>query len=422
MAEKTATNSGPFVLDVGILIPALGLLSLGVVMSYSATAPLALDSLLPPLFLKHLGAAALGAAIAFGAARTPLVWVRRAAIPLWMLGVALLVATEVVGVRVNGAQRWLSLGAVRFQPAELAKLFTLLAVAHIAARSEGRGPLPGHAILTIVGLTAVPVAFLLAQPDLGSSVLLVTLVGLLLLVAGAPLKQLAIPGLLTPVAVWVYAWNNPYAWRRLVAFWDPWKESADAGFQLVQSFIAFGNGGLTGVGLGSGRQKLFYLPEAHTDFILSLVAEELGLVGVLCVLGAFAALFVAGSRVARSTPDRFALLTAFAVTGMVTVPAIVNAAVVMGLIPTKGLTLPFLSYGRTSLLVSCLAVGLLLGIAGRAASQPPPRWSDTTRDGRAGSKSASARSGAKRKARKNVRGGRVSKQSRSAAKATHSWR
>ena len=150
-----------------------------------------------------------------------------------------------------------------------------------------------------------------------------------------------------------------------MVFLDPYADPAGKGFQLVQSFVAFGHGGLFGVGIGSGWQKLFYLPEAHTDFVLALVAEELGLIGVLLVLGAFTALLIAGTRIARQAKSRFALLVAFAVTALLTVPAIVNAGVVMGMLPTKGLTLPFLSYGRTSLVISCAAVGLLMGIARR---------------------------------------------------------
>ncbi|MBW2389597.1 MAG: FtsW/RodA/SpoVE family cell cycle protein, partial [Deltaproteobacteria bacterium] len=160
-----------------------------------------------------------------------------------------------------------------------------------------------------------------------------------------------------------YIASNPYALRRVMSFLDPWKDPLGAGFQLIQSFIAFNQGGLFGVGLGNGRQKLFYLPEAHTDFILSLVAEELGLIGVLLVLGAFAALLTFGTRIARRARSRFALLMAFGTTTLLAGPAIVNAAVVMGLLPTKGLTLPFLSYGGTSLVICCTILGALLGIS-----------------------------------------------------------
>jgi cell division protein FtsW len=187
-----------------------------------------------------------------------------------------------------------------------------------------------------------------------------------------PLNKLVAPGCAGVLAVAAYVIRNPYALRRVTGFLDPWENALDEGFQLVQSFVAFGRGGLLGVGLGNSQQKLSYLPEAHTDFILALVAEELGLVGVLVVLGAFAALLFAGTRIARQAGDRFTLLLAFGLTAMLTVPALINGAVVMGLVPTKGLTLPFLSYGRTSLITNCFALGLLA-----AAGRRTPREART---------------------------------------------
>jgi cell division protein FtsW len=219
----------------------------------------------------------------------------------------------------------------------------------------------------------LPVALLLAQPDLGNAVLLAALAGLLLVVAGRPLRQLLLPSALASAGLAVYVVTHAYAWRRVVGFLDPWQESQDAGFQLVQSFVAFGQGGLLGEGLGNGIQKLDYLFGAHTDFVLALVGEELGLVGVLGVLGAFAALAVAGSRIAWRQRDRFSLLLAFAMTALLTVPAIVNAAVVMGMLPTKGLTLPFLSYGGTSMVMCCVSLGVLLSVGRHAGSSPSKR-------------------------------------------------
>jgi cell division protein FtsW len=193
-------------------------------------------------------------------------------------------------------------------------------------------------------------------------------------VAGTRLARLVAPGTIAFLGVVYYVTNHEYAWRRIVGFLDPWSTSLGAGFQLVQSYVAFGRGGLFGVGLGNGQQKLAYLPEAHTDFILALVAEELGLLGVLAVLFGFAALLVAGTRIASRANDRFALLLGFGMTALLTVPALVNASVVMGLLPTKGLTLPFLSYGRTSLIVSCMALGILFGVARGNAVAGVPRW------------------------------------------------
>jgi cell division protein FtsW len=348
------------------------LASIGAVAVFSATAPLALDQALPPHFLRHALAAVLGAGLVVAAARVPLpVW-HRAALPLWVLSVLLLGATLVVGLAGGGATRWLSVPVVgfAFQPVELAKLATVLAVAALLGQRDGRTAGVGRQRLVVaLALGAVPAGLAVLQPDLGNAVLLVALAALLLFVAGADLRPLLGVAALGALFVGAYTAVRPYALRRVLGFLDPWSRASAEGFQLVQSFVAFGRGGLGGVGIGDGRQKLHYLPEAHTDFILSVVAEEAGLVGVLIVLGAFAALLVAGVRIALAAKQRFALLLGFGMTALLTVPALLNAAVVMGCLPTKGLTLPFLSYGRSSLVVSCLAVGILFSVA-RAGRAP----------------------------------------------------
>ena len=352
-------------IDSGLLLSALVLVGIGVVMSYSTTAPLSIDQTIPPLFVHHMTALAIGLITATAAAFVPLVMWHRIALPIWILGVLMLFATFLFGVEVNGAQRWLAIPGtgIRFQPVEPVKFATLLAVAAIIAPQDGRTQLSRGRALAAIGAALPAILFLLMQPDLGNAILLAALVAMLLIVAGIPLRTLVAPGLVACLGIATYIAFNPYAMRRVVAFLDPWKDPQGAGFQLVQSFIAFNQGGLFGVGLGNGRQKLFYLPEAHTDFILSLVAEELGLVGILVVLGAFAALLISGTRIARRANSRFALLMAFATTCLLAVPAIVNAAVVMGMLPTKGLTLPFLSYGGTSLVICCTILGVLLGIS-----------------------------------------------------------
>jgi cell division protein FtsW len=355
-------------LDAGVSLAALALISLGVVMSYSTTAPLDIDVTIPPLFQQHMLALTVGGLGLIGAVLVPLRLWRRLALPLWCVGVLLLVLTHAMGIEANGAQRWLDLG-VRFQPVELVKFSTLLVVAATVAPRDGRNDLSNRRAGLALGLfTLPPVLLLLFQPDLGNAVLLFGLTALLLVVAGRPLRQLLVPAGVTGVFLAIYVANNDYARRRVDGFLDPWTQWQDAGFQLVQSFVAFGQGGLAGVGLGNGRQKLNYLFGAHTDFVLSLVAEELGLLGVLAVLAAFAALLVTGCRIALRAPNRFGLLLAFAMTALLTVPAILNGAVVMGLVPTKGLTLPFLSYGGTSLVMCCVTLGVLLGVARQTPS------------------------------------------------------
>jgi len=361
----TASNAGVANgLDGGVLLSTTLLVSLGVVMSYSATAPLALETPLPPLFVDHLGGLGLGLIGAGVCTTLSLRFWRAAVFPLWALGIGLLIATAFAGVEVNGAQRWLAIPgtAFQFQPVEGVKIATVLAVALVASKTDGAREIGSRQTLASIGLALPPVLLLAAQPDLGNAVLLSGIVALILFVAGAPWRLLLPTGAIAIAGASAFIASKPYALRRVSGFIDPWKDASDSGFQLIQSFVAFGNGGLYGAGVGNGLQKLHYLPEVHTDFVLALVAEELGLVGVLLVLGAFAALLVAGTRIARSAPNRFGLLLALGLTCLLTLPALVNAGVVMGVLPTKGLTLPFISYGRTSLVICLATAGMLVGI------------------------------------------------------------
>jgi cell division protein FtsW len=372
-ASAAPATRGP--LDGGVILPAAILVSLGVEMVYSTTAPLAIGRALPPHFVRHLCVAALAVGIAALAMRVPLVLWRRAALPLWGFSLLLLLLTLLVGDSAGGAQRWLRVphAGIAFQPVELAKFATLLAVASALAPLSERAMAGWQPVRAALLFTLPVVAPLLFQPDFGNALVLIALVGVLLFCAGIPLRVLAAPALVSIAGAALYVALRPYALARVRGFLDPWRFAQAEGFQLVQSFVAFGRGELLGVGLGDGRQKLFYLPEAHTDFILSVVAEELGLAGVLLVLGAFAAFLVAGARIARRARDPFALLTAFGMTALVALPAIVNSAVVMGLAPTKGFTLPFLSYGGNSLLVCALAVGILLRLGACEAAPEPQR-------------------------------------------------
>jgi cell division protein FtsW len=364
--------------DPGISISTALLISMGVVMSYSATAALALDTKVPPLFSDHLIGLAIGLAAAAGAYAMSALALLRLAMPLWLITVAMLLATLIFGVEVNGAQRWLELPglALRFQPGELAKCATLIAVAAWLSRKDDRRELSTRRSIQAAGIALLPAGLLVLQPDFGNAVVLVALAAFLLFIAGTPWPRFVLPGIAGIVLVSAYIMTNEYAWRRVMGFLDPFRERQGSGWQLVQSYIAFGQGGLFGQGLGNGRQKLDYLPEVHTDFVLALIAEELGLIGVLFVIGAFAALWITGMQVARRARDRFDMLCAFAMVTLLTIPAFLNGAVVMGLVPTKGLTLPFLSYGRTSLIVSCVALGILLGVARRH----PPRATSLQRE------------------------------------------
>ena len=360
----TATAAHKLPIDVPSATAVALLAGIGLVSVYSATAPLAIGDPLPPHFLRHLAALGAGLVCVAVGRHVPIGAWRRLATPLWGLGVILLALTLVVGTEAHGARRWLAVPGLplSLQAAEFAKWATLIALAAELAPTAGDGAPTRRALGRGLGLLSVPAALLLLQPDFGSTAVLVALGGMLLFVAGIPVSRLAVPTVAALAGAAAYVSLTPYARARWIGFLDPWSTARDQGFQLVQSFVAFGRGGAFGVGLGDGRQKLFFLPEAHTDFILSVVAEEMGLVGVLVVLAAFAVLLVAGTRIARRAPDRFTALAAFAMTGFLVVPAIVNAAVVMGLLPTTGFALPFLSFGANALVVCALALGILLRI------------------------------------------------------------
>jgi cell division protein FtsW len=290
---------------------------------------------------------------------------RQWAVPIVIItGIMLiLVLIPSIGLVANGARRWLRLGPVSIQPAELVKVVTVLYLAAYLARKENRleefvpGFLPP---LVVVGVLSVLV---LVQPDLGTVVVLGTVTMGLLFLAGAPLRYLAGVLLSAVPLVLILILRSPYRRQRLMTFLEPWKDPTGAGFQVSQSFLAFGSGGAFGVGLGESKQKLFFLPEAHTDFVLALIGEELGLIGTVTVMVLFAAVVLKGFQIAGRAREPFGRYLALGITLLFGVQALINACVVTGMLPTKGLTLPLVSYGGSSLMVSLLAIGILLSIS-----------------------------------------------------------
>ncbi len=284
-----------------------------------------------------------------------------------------LVLIPLLGTQVNGARRWLRVAWVSVQPGEIAKLSIVLYLASFLVRKEGdiitfsRGVL---APVTVVGTFA---GLVLLEPDMGTAVVLILLLFGLLFLGGARVPHLLGIGVILLGVGYTLIMQSDYRRRRLLNFLDPWQDPSDAGFQLTQSFVALGNGGLFGVGLGEGRQKLFFLPEAHSDFVLALVGEELGFAGTGLLIGLFAVLIVKGFQIAGRAPDAFGRHLACGVTLLVGTQVLINMSVVSGLLPTKGLTLPFVSYGGSSLIVCLVAIGILLSVSradptGRSAS------------------------------------------------------
>jgi cell division protein FtsW len=352
-----------------LILVTLALVAFGIVMVYSATsASAAVGGANPNYFLERQGVyALLGIALMVVAQRWDYRRLRHLAPTLVLVSLVLLVAVLVIGPVVNGARRWISIGPAVFQPSELSKL----ALAVWAAAYLARHPAPQslRELARPVGaLAGVFALLLIVEPDLGTAIALMLMLVAMLLVAGTPVRVLlggvGIAAALGMAAIWL----EPYRRARFFAFLHPWHDAQGTGFQIVQAMIGMGSGGIFGVGLGQGVQKIFYLPEAHTDMMLANIGEEMGLLGVAAVIGAYLLFAYAGLRVALGCRDPFGKRLAVGLTVLVCGQAAVNVAAVMGVAPLTGIPLPFLSYGGSSLVVLLAAVGILLNIAQRGGT------------------------------------------------------
>jgi cell division protein FtsW len=346
---------------------AVVLLSAGVVAVHSASAIVAAERFHDPYYFlrKQLFWAVLGAGALWLAMRVDYRRLQRLAVPALVVAAVLLVLVLVppFGQAINGTRRWIRLGPASFQPAELAKLALVLFLAAFLARRRDevsdlrKGFVPPLLVAGALG------GLVLLQPDLGNCVTLIALTFGLLYMAGSPVHHLgwALAPALPLVAAAIYL--APYRLRRITAFWDPWSDPRGSGFQIIQSWLALGNGGLLGQGIGGSRQKLFYLPESHTDFIFAIIGEELGFVGALAIVALFAILVWRGLRIGLHAPEPFGAFLALGITVLIATQTLVNLGVVTGLLPTKGLPLPFISFGGSALLMTMLATGVLLNIS-----------------------------------------------------------
>ena len=380
-------------LDSHILVlVTLGLTAFGLVMVYSATsAPAALGGGDPVFYLKRESIyAALGVLLLLIASRIDYRKLRHLAPILMLASFGLCLAVLVLGEQVNGARRWLGVGPLAFQPSELAKLS--LAIWASAYLARHRAPQSLKELVRPIGLTTGLLAgLILLEPDLGTVIAIGIVLGAILVVSGVPLRVLAAGGSIAVALGLAAIWFEPYRRARLFSFVHPWHDAQGAGFQTLQAIIGFGSGGFFGTGIGQGVAKVNYLPEAHTDMIFATIGEELGLVGAALVIAAYCAFAYAGLRVALRCRDPFGKRLAAGLTTLVCGQALVNLAAVLGLAPLTGITLPFVSYGGSSLVVSLASVGVLLNIAGH---------------GRAASAQVSDRSGRDRRSRAAVAGRR----------------
>ncbi len=353
--------------DSWLLFCVILLVGIGVTMTYSASAVLAKERFGDSLyFLKRMVLfASLGFVGMVVVMKFSYLRMRSLVYPLLIisLGLMALVFVPGIGRTIGGATRWIRVGSITFQPSEIAKIAMIVFLAYsLEKKSKNIKSFTVGFVPHVVFMGVVSV-FILYQRDFGTAATITAITWMMMYIAGVKTKYLLgmIVGVL-PIAVFLIA-QADYRKKRILSFLNPWDDQYGSGFQMIQSFVAFNQGGFFGRGLGQGRQKLFYLPEAHTDFIFSVVGEELGLIGGLVVIGFFAFFCYRGLRIALSAPDLFGRYLAIGCTMLIGLEAILNMGVVMGLLPTKGLTLPFISYGGSSLVTSLIAVGVLLNVS-----------------------------------------------------------
>lgn len=357
-----------------LMIPTALLLGVGLVMVFSASSVAAYarygSSFL--FFQRQAVYAGVGVLGLLLLSRMPYaVWSRLAVPFLAATGILLLLVLHPgVGTIAGGSARWIAVGPITIQPSEIAKLALVAFAATVLTRKAALLDDLGHLLLPLLPVTAIVCWLVMRQPDLGTTVILAGTILVLLFVAGVRLRYLIFAGIAGAAIGWVLIMSAAYRRARFLSFLSPWKDPQNAGYHLIQSYIALGSGGLFGVGLGASRQKWMYVPNAHTDFIFSILGEELGILGTLFVLGAFLYLGWLGYRIARRAPDGFGFLLASGITSLILMAALVNMGVAVGVLPTTGLTLPFLSYGGTELVVQLAMVGILLSISRDAVEEP----------------------------------------------------
>ena len=355
-----------FYYDVKLLFPVLFLVGIGIVMVYSASSALALKKFGTDYYFlkKQMLFALLGIVALVLCSHLPYRLFSSLTYPLILLALIFLAATLIsgFGYSAGGATRWFRLGSFTFQPSEFARFALVIYLAYSMNKKMDVlkdfyvGFLP-H-ILVLFMFTVL----IIFQPDFGSVLILGALTWVMLFVGGVRISHLIMSLVLIIPMAYFFMISADYRSKRIMSFLNPWKYSADDGYQVVHSLMAFGTGGIWGTGIGKGYQKLFYLPEPHTDFIFSVIGEELGLLGVLIILGLYILIFWRGIFIARNCKDSFGSFVAIGLTTAIGLQICVNMGVALGLLPTKGLTLPFLSYGGTSLLLNMASIGILMNI------------------------------------------------------------
>jgi cell division protein FtsW len=358
-----------------LLLLTVALLSFGLVSVYSASAVMAQSKGVADYYflVRQMTAAAVGLVALAIAAQVDYRRLRILAWPILLFAIALLIVvimpgTEAIAPRLNGARRWLNFGPAQIQPSEVAKLALIIWTAALAVKKQDKLPSLSRGLLPFLAMWGIVLLLIFMEPNLSAACLVLLLAALVAFAGGARIGHFILLALIGLPILWAQVDSVAYRMKRIAAFLDPSHDPAGVSYQINQAMIAIGSGGLWGRGFGHGLQKFGYLPEPHNDFILAMIGEEWGFVGVLAIIIAFAAFALIGYRIARNAEDMFGFLMAVGLTNLIVVQGLLHIAVNMAVIPTTGFTLPFVSYGGSSVLICLTAVGILVNVARRSSA------------------------------------------------------
>lgn len=373
MPEPTKTIH-PFLSEKSILFPVILLSGIGIIMVYSASSSISMEDHSTAFYYMKKQALFFGISLCvmFVTASFPYKLYRSFSYIILFTAIALLVAVLIpaLSIKAGGASRWLNLGGLTFQPAEFAKLSLVLFLGYSLSKKQALIKKFSIGFFPHVVVFALFACLIILQPDFGTIVVLGMITWGMMFIAGVKITHLLCPAPLLIPIIYFWIYKVEYRMERILSFLNPWDDPYNTGYQITHSLKAFGSGGIFGKGIGLGMQKMHYLPEPHTDFIFSIIGEELGLIGVLTVLSLYLILLLKGIRIAKTSESLFGTITATGLTLYIGIQVIINTGVALGVLPTKGLTLPFISYGGTSLVINMAAMGILMNIGASKNHEP----------------------------------------------------
>jgi cell division protein FtsW len=365
--EKQRLTWKPLTLEAQLWVEVSLLIAFGFIMIYSASSIPALTRFSDPnhYLKRQLFCVGIGLPLMFMVSRTSYRSYKKYFGLMLLVTIALLALVLIpgFGVKYNNARRWFGIGSLHIQPAEYAKVVWVLFLSYALVKKQDRIKESRVSFWPFIVLCGIFSALLLKEPDFGTTFMFVVLMIVMLATAGVPCRWFIVMAPFAALGVYKFVYLVPYRRIRWESFLDPWLDPQSSGYQLIQAWIAVGSGGFFGKGLGAGQQKLLYLPESYTDFILAVIGEELGFVGIVLTCLLFFFVFRTGLQISKEAPDLLGSMLALGLTMLISLQALLNMGVVLGLVPTKGMPLPFISYGGSAFMANCISVGLLMSIA-----------------------------------------------------------